>query len=368
MQWTQYEIMQGDKKVAAIRRNGSSLILDAQRMPYNLYLEEETDIDTLVQNLDNFYHWCASRVLTLDRQYAKEILNSIGASQSATDRERAEIALSYHCVSLRDIFWVKEGEEAVTFEQVNLYENHLSSAFVDISLRGKQMTVENRQLLAGDLSTQGCFPKAWVRRADGFYLLKDGGIDAVENELLASRICQCFRCNQVAYEAGSYDGQKVSVSKIITSLKQSIVSMEYFEIYAMNHDIDKMDYIMQLDGYSYDMMNIIDYLVGNTDRHWGNWGLLVDNESNQPRRLYDLMDFNRAFQAYDSIEGAGCLAAGKRQSQLEAAIEGVKRSGLNQVAEVDQEWFADRKQYVMFSMRLGKLREVANMFTHLHIS
>lgn len=22
----------------------------------------------------------------------------------------------------------------------------------------------------------------------------------------------------------------------------------------------------------YYMMNIVDYLVGNTDRHWGNWG------------------------------------------------------------------------------------------------
>ena len=27
----------------------------------------EEDIDGRIQNLDNFYHWCASRVLTLDR-------------------------------------------------------------------------------------------------------------------------------------------------------------------------------------------------------------------------------------------------------------------------------------------------------------
>ena len=46
-------------------------------------------------------------MLTLDRTYAKEILNSIGASQSVTDRERAQIALSYHCLSLLDVFWVK---------------------------------------------------------------------------------------------------------------------------------------------------------------------------------------------------------------------------------------------------------------------
>ena len=38
------------------------------------------------------------------------------------------------------------------------------------------------------------------------------------------------------------------------------------------------------------MMNIIDYLTGNTDRHWGNWGLLIDNRTNQPVRLHDLID------------------------------------------------------------------------------
>ena len=43
-----------------------------------------------------------NRMMPPDRTYAKEILNSIGASQSVTDRERAQIALSYHCLSLLD--------------------------------------------------------------------------------------------------------------------------------------------------------------------------------------------------------------------------------------------------------------------------
>ena len=29
-------------------------------MPYNLYLEEEEDIDTLVSNVTNFNYWCAT--------------------------------------------------------------------------------------------------------------------------------------------------------------------------------------------------------------------------------------------------------------------------------------------------------------------
>ncbi len=88
-------------------------------MPYSLYLEEYEDIDTLINNITNFYYWCASRVLTLDRKYAKEILNSIGMPQAVTDRERAMVALSYRCASLTDVFWVREKGEKVLFEDIN---------------------------------------------------------------------------------------------------------------------------------------------------------------------------------------------------------------------------------------------------------
>ena len=66
--------------------------------------------------------------------------------------------------------------------------------------------------------------------------------------------------------------------------------------------------ILKLDAYNYYMMNIIDYLTGNTDRHWGNWGVLVDNENNKALCLHKLMDFNQAFHAYDTMEGANALS------------------------------------------------------------
>ena len=94
------------------------------------------------------------------------------------------------------------------------------------------------------------------------------------------------------------------------------------------------------------MMNILDYLVGNTDRHWENWGLLVDNETNQPIRLHDLMDFNRAFQQYDTLEGANCLTVGKRHlSQKAAAEEAVRKVGLNQIDELDDTAFAAHPEW-----------------------
>lgn len=206
-----------------------------------------------------------------------------------------------------------------------------------------------------DLSTDGCFPKAWL----GNKLLKGGDITAVRNEILASKICQCFQCKQVIYEEGSYKGELISISNLFTSKEYSIVSKEAFDIYAVNHDIDPINYILSLDAYSYYMMNILDYLTGNTDRHWGNWGFLIDNQTNTPISLHPLMDFNQSFNAYDSIEGANCLTTPTPMTQKEVAIEAVKQIGLNQISSINPNWFQhDQQKYEMFLTRLSILKEV----------
>ena len=71
-----------------------------------------------------------------------------------------------------------------------------------------------------------------------------------------AKVCQCFSCPQVIYKEGSYDGEKVSVSELMTSPQYSIVSREAFEIYAANREIDALEFILQLDAYSFYMMNI----------------------------------------------------------------------------------------------------------------
>ena len=82
-------IMHGEDKVAHIAKNGSIEVFDELWMPYDLYFEAASDdIDDLVQNLENFYHWCATRLIHIDRKHIKEILNSIGASQQMTDKDK----------------------------------------------------------------------------------------------------------------------------------------------------------------------------------------------------------------------------------------------------------------------------------------
>lgn len=149
------------------------------------------------------------------------------------------------------MFWVKEENETVRFEDIKLYTHSLSNALVDIALRGHQMAVTNAHLLANDLSTGGCYPKAWVRKEEGFYLYKAGGQDAVEREVLASKICRCFDCHQVLYEQGMFENEPVSISKIMTSQRYSLVTYAAYDVYCTNHDWNTLDKILELDAYGY---------------------------------------------------------------------------------------------------------------------
>ena len=361
--WKYLDIMHKDRRVARIYENGKATVSYKSFMPYNLYLEAEDDMDTRVQNLTNFYSWCSSRVLTLDRKHAKEIMNNIGAMQSPTDRDRAMIAISYRALSLMDVFWVKTKDDKKTFDEISLYNHSLSDAFVDVSLRGKNLTLENAELMpeqdpAADVGTPGVAPKAWIRRENEFYLLKDGDERDINAELLASKIIDCFDIDHVTYTEYDFRGTRTSKCKIITSEEKSIVPVEYIEIYCVNHDKDRMEFVLKKDAYSYHMMNIIDYLIGNTDRHWGNWGFWVDNKTNKVLKLHPLMDYNKAFLSYDKISGARCQTADTPLSQQQAAEEAVRAVGLNQIKEIDPSWFADEKTKEMFFQRLDFLKSI----------
>ena len=73
MEKTVYELMHGEKVVADIGTNGVCTVLDRAFLPFSIYLEdtaENDDLDIRMDNLTNFYYWCATRVLTLDRVYS----------------------------------------------------------------------------------------------------------------------------------------------------------------------------------------------------------------------------------------------------------------------------------------------------------
>ena len=135
--------------------------------------------------------------------------------------------------------------------------------------------------------------------------------------------------------------------------------MEAVEIYCANRGLDTEAFVLKKDSYAYHMMNLLDYLVGNTDRHWGNWGFFVDNRTNKLKKLYPLMDFNKSFLAYDTLDGVRCQTTGRKLSQREAALEAVQSVGLNQCEEVLPAWFHNPAIREMFFRRLEVVKSAA---------
>lgn len=173
------------------------------------------------------------------------------------------------------------------------------------------------------------------------------------------KICLCFNVPQVVYEEYFYDGKLATQSTIVTSKWYSMVSKMAYGVYAINNELDTVEECICLDPVAYYGMNILDYLVGNTDGHPENWGFLVDNETNKPVSLYPLMDFNMSFQTYDKLDGANCQTTGsRRMPQREAAIEAVQAIGLRQIQEIDISIFDGMDQArEMFQLRLAELKK-----------
>lgn len=314
-----YKLMYQSKCLCVIHRTPVRIEI-LTGTPYGLYLEPDNpDMD--VDNLLNFYDWCAHRVLTLDRIHAKEILNACGLIQPETTKEKALIALSYHCLSLKDSYWVQGIDEDLDWDKINLFHNSLNDA-VDISLMGKALTLNNISMIAPDCSTDGVAPKAWIREeADGLYLHKADipGTNSSEREYVASNILNKLGFDVLHYDLYLRDGIHITRSKCYTTPDMGQVSLS---------DIINMDGFPAVDEYRWDMMNLADYLIGNTDRHWGNIQFqLIDGKVGE---LLPLMDFNHAFEA---ILEAKCLPEFYRtktmRSQSEVAVDIVKKYNID---------------------------------------
>ena len=68
------------------------------------------------------------------------------------------------------------------------------------------------------------------------------------------------------------------------------------------------------------------------------------------------MDFNKAFTAYDTVDGVRCQTTAQSMSQKDAALLAVRTVGLNQIADIRDDWFKEKAVLEMFRRRLEILK------------
>ena len=213
-----------------------------------------------------------------------------------------------HCLGLNDTLWVKSTDSDLTWDNVSLYQND----FTDIACRtafetglfGLQLSTTTPEF-----TTDGTFPKCWVKDESGIHILKQG-LSGASNvglepycEYVSSNIGKKIFESVVGYDLVKYKGILCSTCDLFTSEQIGYVPFGKTIDTTLYYTIPRLvDYFKEYDhahGTAFELefkkMIVLDSIVFNHDRHLNNFGLLFDNESFDIVGFAPLFDFNFSF-------------------------------------------------------------------------
>lgn len=237
--------------------------------------------------------WIRHRIIPKNRANVHSLLSNCGLS---INRPMSIISVCKG-LSLNDCYWVVEEGYEGTFEKVNLYDNPLSQALAAIAFTGYGSSVRSSLASSPEFTTNGMLPKCW-RRIDGKILLFKGGTSGASNtgnepysEFYATQIAKAMGIEAIPYGLSKWRGNLCSTCELFTSKEYSYVPVGRLVTRGGMEAVKA--YYREL-GPQYEKalrdMIVFDAIVCNTDRHFGNFGFLVDNRINQivaPAPLFD---------------------------------------------------------------------------------
>ena len=237
--------------------------------------------------------WLRHRTIPKNRAYVQNLLSKCGLS---INRPMSIISVCKG-LSLNDCYWVVEEGYEGTFEKVNLYDNPLSQVLAAIAFTGYGSSVRSSLASSPEFTTNGMLPKCW-RRMDGKILLFKGGTTGASNtgnepysEFYAAQIANAMGIEAIPYGLSKWKGNLCSTCELFTSKDYSFVPVGRL---VTRGGMDAVKAYYKELGPQYEKalrdMIVFDAIVCNTDRHFGNFGFLVDNRTNQivaPAPLFD---------------------------------------------------------------------------------
>ncbi len=270
-------------------------------------------------NADSLMKWLKSRIIPKNREYVDTFLAKNGLSHNDT---KGILQVSKG-LSLNDSYWIVENEDD-KFEDYNLYEHDFLKVLSLIAYTGYGSSRAKGFTSSPEFTTSGMLKKGW-RKLNGKILLYKGGTTGAANagnepfsEFYASQIAGRMELKHVDYSLAKWKGNICSVCELFTDIDHSYVPVfRFVPDYSLR---TVADYIRNLGDSYYDEfvdMLIFDALIYNEDRHFGNFGFIVDNKTNKPCSFAPIFDnglslFNYAMK--DDIENIEEYAKTRRSS------------------------------------------------------
>ena len=242
---------------------------------------------------DGLGRWIKHRTIPKNRAYVNNFLSKCGLH---INRPMSIIKVSKG-LSLNDCYWVVEEDFEGNFEKYNLYDNRFSQILALIAFTGYGSSIRTSLASCPEFTTNGMLPKCW-RRIDGKIKLYKGGTSGASNtgfepysEYYSAQVAHVLGVEAIEYGLSKWKGELCSTCELFTSKEFSFVpvgrmitsgGMKAVRAY---YESLGAEYVSALND-----MIILDAVICNTDRHFGNFGFMIDNKTNQivaPAPLFD---------------------------------------------------------------------------------
>ena len=209
-----------------------------------------------------------------------------------------------HALSLNDTLWVRGADSDLQWEKVNLYQNDftdvVSKTAFEKGLHGLKLSTTSPEF-----TSEGSFEKCWVKEADGIFLYKksssgfaNAGKEAY-SEYYATQYAKAICRDAVGYDLVKFKGSLVSRCRMFTSEKEGFVPI--YKYLDTNDRYTFHDLVRFLEPYGFEEdfrdMIVLDSVIMNPDRHYGNFGFMVNNETFEILRFAPVFDHNMAMLA-----------------------------------------------------------------------
>ena len=247
----------------------------------------------LEQTPEGLSRWLRHRTIPKNRAFVHAFL----AKCNLNSNRPMNIIQVCKGLSLNDSYWVVEDGDEVPYAKVNLYDNPFSNILANIAFTGYGSSFRASLLSSPEFTTNGMLRKCWRRISGKVYLFK-GGTEGASNtgfepysEFYASQIAEAMGINAIPYGLSKWKGVLCSTCELFTDKDTAYVPVERIVTKGGMKAVQK--YYEQLGPEFEDALRdmiLLDAVICNTDRHFGNFGFLVDNRANKivaPAPLFD---------------------------------------------------------------------------------
>ena len=237
--------------------------------------------------------WLRRRTIPKNRAYVHNLL-----AKCCLNLNRP-LSIINICIglSLNDCYWVVQEDNDDVFEKVNLYDNPFSNVLAELAFTGYGSSLRSSLFSSPEFTTNGMLRKCWRRIGGKVYLYK-GGTEGASNtgfepysEFYAAQIAAAMGVRAIPYGLSRWKGVLCSTCELFTSKEYSYIPVGHL---VTKGGMDAVKAYYESLGAEFmaalHEMLVFDAVICNVDRHFGNFGVMVDNRTNtvvSPAPLFD---------------------------------------------------------------------------------